>query len=90
MAQAVISKTVLEPTTAQIKRFIMTGDFTQGSGIEVHVSLDLLNDDLTVNRTMNFELNASAGQKDHFVSDVVSAMSTIISDVETILGVTFV
>jgi hypothetical protein len=78
MAQAVISKTVLEPTTAEITQFIMTGDFTQGSGINVEVTLNLLNDDLTVN------------QKDHFAADVVSAMSTIIADVESILGVTFV
>lgn len=90
MAQAVISKTVLEPTTAEITQFIMTGDFTQGSGITVQVTLNLLNDDQTINRIMNFEINASAGQKAHFASDVSSAMSTIISDVESILGVTFV
>ena len=90
MPSAVISQTVREPTTAEIRQFVMTGDFTQGSGISVYITLDLLNDsDGSVNRQMNFEVNASAGQKNHFASDVSGAMSTIISDIETLLGVTF-
>lgn len=90
MSTAVIQHTVNEPTAAEVRQFIITGDFTQGPGIIVQVTLDLLNDDQTVNRTMNFVLdNASAGQKTHFVGDVDSAMSTIVAKVEEILGVTF-
>jgi hypothetical protein len=90
MPTAVLSKTLREPTTAEIKQFIMTGDFTQGSGINVQVTLDILdNSDGSVERTMSFALNASEGQKNHFASDVASAMSTVIADVESTLGVTF-
>jgi hypothetical protein len=90
MATAVLSKTLREPTTAEITQFIMTGDFTQGSGINVQVSLNILDDsDGSVNRKMSFALNASTGQKNHFQTDVVAAMSTVIADVEAQLGVTF-
>ena len=90
MPTAVLSQTLREPTTAEVRQFIMTGDFTQGSGIKVQATIDVLNDgDGSVNRTMSFEFNASAGQKDHFASDVAAAMNNLVSDIETILGVTF-
>ena len=89
MPTAVITQTVVEPTEADILGFTMKGDFTQGSGIEVVITLSLKNQDTTENRKMTFVLNASAGQKDHFAADVTAAMSTIIADVESILGVTF-
>ncbi len=90
MPSAVITQTVREPTTAEVTQFIMTGDFTSGAGITVFVKLKILNDsDGSLNREMSFEFNATIGQKNHFQSDVVSAMSGIISEIETILGITF-
>lgn len=91
MPTAVISDTVREPTVAEVKQFIMTGDFTQGSGIDVQVTVSIL-DDATgeEHQRLSFEGNFSVGQKNHFQSDVAAAMSDIVADVETILGVTFV
>ena len=90
MPSAIISHTVEQPTTAEIRQFVFNGDFTSGAGITVHVTLDLKNNDGSLNRTMIFILdNASAGQKNHFADDVAAAMNTINAKIEAILGVTF-
>ena len=89
MPSAVITQTVDEPLLADLKALVITGDFTSGAGINVQVQLSLKNTSDGENRLMTFVLNASAGQKNSFQSDVDSAMSTVIADVEAILGVTF-
>ena len=90
MPTAIISQTIRQPVIGDINGFIMLGDFTSGAGIRIQVEVSLKNDsDRSENRTISFPINASAGQLNHFQSDVVSAMSTIIADVEANLGVTF-